>query len=308
MSSPILFIPHGIWPDLTPNKEEDEPFNPFKFTELRLFSKRLIITTIVIFILILCVHFWSQFLCIGLVYFGILSPSENTLHDICSILMSNREASLNLRTRLIIYSLLEICSAYLCLNLLYKGLSQETLPDIIVESVLISLFTYVLIGSMKNIAVAFRFFRVCDIENGSLSLLTMMSIIIRYIFVTPIWFSFLNDIPLNQIPSHPSILSIVYLISKLGGLWILSVDFSYACKQFFKSCLLKAPPGLICQNCEKSPAVFFTQCGHVFCKECIERGRKVEAACPFCKSHIPRKWTMPFKYGALSGIVMFCTL
>ena len=309
MSNTILFIPRSTYPDFSQNKEDEEgKYNPFEFTELRLYCKRLIFTGFVIFFLILCIHFWQQFLCIGFTYFIILSPSEKCINKCCSILMKEGELSFENRSRLLIYSLFDIIFSYLCFKILFNNLTQKTLPDAIVASVLISLFTFVLFGAMKNIAIGLRILRICDIENGALTLLTMMSIMIRYIFVSPIWLCFLNDVPLNQIPNDFSILSIIYLLAKIGGLWVLCVDYHFACQQFFSSALVRAPENLKCQNCHEETAVFFTQCGHVFCRDCIERARKVEAACPVCKTHIPRKWTMPFKYGTILGIVMFCTL
>ena len=221
--------------------------------------------------------------------------------------MKQGELSFQNRSSLLVFSFFDILFSYICLNLLFQNLDQKTLPDAIVASILISLFTFVLIGSMKNIAIGLRLFRICDIENGALTLLTIISIMIRYILVTPIWLCFLNDIPLNQKIEHFSILSIIYLLAKISGFWVLCVDFHVVCQQFFSSSLIRAPDGLKCENCDET-AIFYTQCGHVFCRECIERARKVEAACPVCKTHIPRKWTMPFKYGAISGIVMFCTL
>jgi hypothetical protein len=96
---------------------------------------------------------------------------------------------------------------------------------------------------------------------------------------------------------------------KLGGFWILCVDFAGMCVTFFKPVVVKAPPGMKCQGwCEGQTATLTTQCGHCFCELCIEKGRKVWAACPSCKSPLPRKWAMPLKYGMISNYVLGCVL
>ena len=94
---------------------------------------------------------------------------------------------------------------------------------------------------------------------------------------------------------------------KITGLWILCSDFKSTVINFFSTVLLRVPDEYSCSLCKSTPA-FFTQCEHVLCYKCFERGRKVNAQCPQCNTYLPRKWTLPFKYGTIPHNALFCIL
>lgn len=234
---------------------------------------------------------------------------------------------ITLKSNIFFFCFNNLIWAIVSLHTLFASLTKyDSFLDAFSASLLVSLFVFLVVSSMKHIAFYFHFFRGYDIENGALSILTMMSIIVRFIFVTPIWFCFLSDSPLTEFPQNFGVLPIAYLLAKIGCLWILCVDFAKMCSSFFRAVFLRAPYGVKCELClqqikkknEKDDvdsesllnscplADFTTQCGHSFCKKCIEKARKVDAACPICHFHIPRKWTMPFKFGTLSNLVISC--
>lgn len=242
--------------------------------------------------------------------YHVLKQSENTLYQATSSLFAGKPIPLKTSSMLKIYGFGNIICAYVCVHVLYFSIDKyDDISGAIIASCLISLFTFLFIGAMKQIAVGFRFFRVCDIENGALSLLSLMSLIIRFIFVLPIWVCFLSDCPLGSLPSTIPLIAKFYIIGKIAGLWILCSDISNSCKSFFATVLLKMPGTCKCQNCKReTESAKITQCGHVLCMDCIERGRKVSAACVICNSSFPRKWTMPFRYGTLPDLALFCIL
>lgn len=292
-------------------KKEDEgpESNQFQFTELRIFCQRLFLTATLILFIILLIHSWVEIIVICFSY-RLLSASENCLFRGSLCLMKGFSIPVALQTQMLVFALGNNICAYICLHVMFVNLDHyETLVDAIAAACLVSLFVFLFIGSMKLTAFGLKIFRVCDIENGALSLLAMMSLIIRFIFVTPIWICYLANTTLNQFPHQLTSLCHIYILAKIAGLWILSVDFHTSCKCFFKAVLLRAPPGIECQMCKnQTQAELSTQCGHFLCKKCIERGRRVNASCPICNALVPRKWTMPFRYGTLSSLVMCCFL
>lgn len=239
-----------------------------------------------------------------------LKQSENTIYQATSSLFQGKSIPLKTSSMLKVYGFGNIVCAYICVHILYFSIDKyDDISGAIIASCLISLFTFLFIGAMKSIAIGFRFFRVCDVENGALSLLSLMSLIIRFIFVLPIWVCFLSDTPLGSIPTSIPLIAKFYILGKIVGLWILCSDISNACKSFFAAVFLRMPETCQCQSCKiKTDYAMVTQCGHVLCMNCIERGRKVSAACVICNAAIPRKWTMPFRYGTLPDAALFCIL
>ena len=242
--------------------------------------------------------------------YHILKQSENTLYQAIQNLLENQPIPLKIISLLRIYGISNIICSYICVHILYCSIDRyDDITGSIIASCLISLFTFLLIGAMKNIAVGYRFFRPCDIENGALSLLTLVSIIIRYVFVAPIWTCFLCDLPLGEIPHKIPSIAKFYLMAKVVGFWILCADFSSACKSFFLAVLLRVEGENECEFCKTTTqTAMMTQCGHVLCMKCIDRGRKVSAACPVCNSLIPRKWTSPFKFGIITDLLLACII
>ena len=258
---------------------------------------------------VLLIHYWLQIVTIFAMY-HILKQSENTLQQSVISLHENHPIPLKIISLLRIYGISNIICAYICVHILYISIDRyNDITGSIIASCLISLFTFLLISAMKNISVGYRFFRPCDIENGALSLLTLVSVIIRYVFVAPIWTCFLCDVPLGHIPESIPSLAKFYLMAKVVGFWILCSDLSNACKTFFASVLLRVEGENECECCkETTNSAMMTQCGHVLCMKCIDRGRKVSAACPICHSQIPRKWTSPFKYGTITDTILVCII
>lgn len=284
------------------------------------------------------------------VLFHILRRSEDCLQQAVQALCEGDDIPITLQSHRFFFCFSNLLAALVSLRTLFATLTKyNSFFDALSAAALVSLFVFLVVSSMKHIAFYFHFFRGCDIENGALSLLAHMSIIIRFIFVTPIWFCFLSDSPLTEFPDKYGVLPIAYLLAKIGCLWILCIDFAKDCSSFFRAVFLRAPNGVKCEKCvadvkrkwkaksnlpnnnndnnnnnnnndnnennnkdlnsllESCPqADFTTQCGHSFCRKCIERARRADAACPICRFHIPRKWTMPFKFGTLSTVVIVC--
>ena len=256
------------------------------------------------FTLFSLIHVWYQCLIIVIMLYT-LQKSEECLNSLSKELHEEEDIPNNIKLQMLMYSFFDLLCSYFSMHSLIKTLPDyDSFLDAIVASILISLFVFLLFSGMKHIACYFHFFRVYDIENGAISLLTLMSIIIRFIFVTPVWVTFLCDTPLTKFPEVINELCIVYLLSKIGCLWILCLDFSKGCDCFFRSVYLRSPVGVKCENCLKlskdTPAAFTTQCGHNFCRQCIDKARKVHAVCPVCGFSIPRKWSMTFKYRMIS--------
>lgn len=213
------------------------------------------------------------------------------------------------RSKSIIWGIWDSLCAYFCFHIHYNSIeSDQNLIESIVCCFLISTCIFLLIGGMKHVAVSVSLLKPCDIENGALGILVLMSLIIRYIFVFPIWYSFLDDSLLIGWPINPSVLCKTYLLSKIGGFWILCSDLSSLCSQFFQALYFNAPIEKQCQVCFRNSNIIFTQCSHFLCKSCIDRSRKVSAACPICRSPISRKWTLPFSKGILPTVAFFLIL
>lgn len=269
--------------------------------------QRLAITAAVLIVLVLMTHFWLQFLVVFVMY-ALLNHMEACLKQACHCLMTKEPISFTLSTFMHVYSFAGLICALICTVVLFKSLDESfSFINAVVSACLLSLFVFLVFGSMKHIAFLFRFFRSYDIENGALSLLSLICVMFRYISVTPIWLCFLGDSPLHQFPSKFTSLCHIYLLMKLGGLWILCVDFSNMCTRFFKAVLLRAPDGSLCEGCAdgSTKAELSTQCGHSFCVKCIDKGRAVSAACPVCGAPIPRKWSTEYH---VSLYVMLCIL
>jgi hypothetical protein len=141
----------------------------------------------------------------------------------------------------------------ICVHVLFSGIQSCTsAASSVIAGWLVSLFVFLTFGSFKNIAFDFRFLRARDIENGALATAAMLSILVRYVLVTPIWLCFIGGSPLSTFPDPLTGLCWIYLIAKSIG---FCFDFAGICEGFFKSVLLRAPAG----------ARLTTQCGHSFC-------------------------------------------
>jgi hypothetical protein len=195
-------------------------------------------------------------------------------------------------------------------HVLFSGVQFYTsVASSVIAACLVSLFVFLTFGSFKNIAFDFRFLRTCDIENGALAIIAMLSILMRYVLVTPIWLCFIGGSALSRFPDRLTGLCWVYLFVKCIGFCILCFDFAGICEGFFKSVLLRAPAGARCERCQvETRAQLTTQCGHSFCLSCIDTRRQIEAACPICKASLPRKWSMPLKDGTISTWLLACVL
>lgn len=269
--------------------------------------QRLAVTATVLLALVLMIHFWLQFLVIFVMY-ALLNHMESTLKEACHCLMNQQPVSVSLATFMHLYSFTGFFCALICTFVLFRSLDEPfSFVNAVVSACLVSLFVFLVFASMKHTAVLFKFFRLYDIENGAVSLLSLICVIFRYISVTPIWLCFLGDSSLRKFPDKFTSLCHIYLLIKLGGLWILCVDFSNMCTRFFKAVLLRAPAGALCEGCHDgvTKAELSTQCGHSFCVKCIDKGRAVSAACPICGSPIPRKWSTEYH---VSLYVMLCIL
>lgn len=240
--------------------------------------------------------------------FQVLRLSESCLQKGSQSLHDGNPVDLSTQTRMVVFGFVDVICSCLCIYSLFKSLRDfKALADSIIASCFLSLAVFLFVSAMKHIGFTFQFFKIWDIENGALGLLTMFSVIIRYITVAPVWISFLDDKSLKEYPSKQlNGWCFTYIFTKLIGFWLLCVDFSDACQCFYKSLMLRAPPNTICQKCKKNEAKLSTQCSHYFCRNCINRARKANGECPICKFKIPRKWTMPFKFGSISMIVLFC--
>jgi hypothetical protein len=233
-------------------------------------------------------------------------PKEIT----AQFLLDRAPIPLALQSRMGIYCFGNLICAYFCLHVLITNLPSYTFfPGAFGASCLLSLFVFLVFGAIKHIAFDFRFVRVYDIENGALALFAMLSIIVRYVVVTPIWLSVFGNAAFTKLPDEVTALCWIYLAVKVGGFFLLCWDFGEMCDGFFKSVLLRASPGTRCQRCnDGTVARVTTQCGHSFCLECIDNRRQVEGACPVCKRRIPRKWVMPLKDGTISRYLLLCML
>jgi hypothetical protein len=284
-------------------------FKPFRFDELRSLGHRLLIVFSLVAVLAAVVRYWWELLVI-LSMSHVFRVSEECLGQAAQFLLDRTPIPLSLQSQMGIYGFGNLVCAYFCLHVLIANLpSYGSVTGAVVASCLASLFVFLVFGAIKHIAFDFRFVRVYDIENGALSLFAMLSIIIRFVLVTPIWLALLGDCPLTRLPPRPTALCWLYLAVKCGGFLLLCWDYAEMCEGFFKSVLLRAPPGARCQRCANgAPARVTTQCGHSFCMACIDRRRQVEGACPVCRRRIPRKWVLPLKDGTISWYVMMCML
>jgi hypothetical protein len=242
--------------------------------------------------------------------FHIFRVSEDCLGQAAQFLLDRAPIPPAFQSQMDIYCFGNLLCAYFCLHVLISNLpSYGSVTGAVGASCLFSLFIFLIFGAMKHIAFRFRFIRVYDIENGALALFAMLSIIVRYVVVTPIWLSLLGDSPFTKLPDQFTALCWIYLAVKLGGFILLCWDFGEMCDGFFKSVLLRASPRTHCQRCaDRTLARVTTQCGHSFCLACIDNRRQVEGACPVCKRRIPRKWVMPLKDGTISRYLLICIL
>lgn len=226
--------------------------------------------------------------------FALLNHMEECLWEARKCLQNKEPLPASLKSFMSVYCFAGMICAYICAHVLFASMDDfMNLPTAILTSCLISLFVFLIVASMKHIAFLYKFFRSYDIESGALSLLSMICVIVRYVSVTPVWVCYLANSSLKKFPEKMTTLCHIYLLVKIIGLWIMCVDFSGMCTCFFNAVLLRCPPNTKCESCkDDTPAKLTTQCGHSFCKKCIEKGRTVMAACPVCKSPIPRAWSM----------------
>lgn len=238
----------------------------------------------------------------------VLRLSELCLQRAAQSLHDGAPVDPSAQTRMLVFGFGCPVCACACAWALLRTLSAEcALADALVAAALLSLAVFLLVSAMKHIAFAFQFFRACDIENGALGLLTEFSLIVRYVTVAPVWLAFLAGRTLRDgLPQRLSGWCTAYALTKLAGFWMLCVDFSGACRSFFCALMRRAPPRAVCAKCGRSGARIETQCAHCFCRDCIERARKANGECPVCRRKIPRKWTMPYRFGALPVVEMFC--
>jgi len=273
------------------------------------FSKRILLFSILLSIMVILVEYWLQILII-FVMIHVLMSSERLIEQSSGNIENGNKIPISSQTFMILYGFGNIICSYVCIHVLFISFDTYVcLVDAIISSLLISLFVFLLIGAMKQIAVSFRFFRNCDIENGALGLLTSMAILIRFVFVAPVWVCFLNNTLFSEFPNQISIVTKIYLFGKFIGFLILCFDFSRSTIQFFNSVLLRVPKGKECLNCKSNESsIVMAQCGHYFCLNCLERSRKVSAKCPLCDHPIPRKWTIRYKSGSIPFEELFCIL
>ena len=133
--------------------------------------QRLAITAAVLIVLVLMTHFWLQFLVVFVMY-ALLNHMEACLKQACHCLMTKEPISFTLSTFMHVYSFAGLICALICTVVLFKSLDESfSFINAVVSACLLSLFVFLVFGSMKHIAFLFRFFRSYDIENGALSLL-----------------------------------------------------------------------------------------------------------------------------------------
>lgn len=288
------------------DQEKDIAESYFMFPELLSFYKRLTITAGFISICVLLAHYWLETIVIYAMY-HVLVNSESAIHNSCKELKHSEQVSLSSRFINKIYGFGDVICSYVCGTILYFSIGKPyDLFGALINSVLMSFCVLFLIGAMKSIAIGFQFFRKCDIENGSIGLLTNMSIIIRFILVTPVWVCYLSGVPQNSIPKNLNFYTTIYIITKIIDLIILCYTLSQQCVQFFRSVLISYKGDGECQHCKcKGKNLYMAQCGHVMCMDCIDRSRRVAAKCALCEYNIPRKWTSLYKYGDLEEYLIY---
>lgn len=291
------------------NPTQESVDSYFKFTEMIDFYKRLGITASFIALCVILTIYWLEATVLFCMYHVFIN-SEKAIRKSCNELQENGSITLKSQFTNKIFGFGDIICSYICGVVLYFSISKPyNLVGSIINSFLMSFCVFFLIGSMKSIAIGFQFFRTCDIENGALGLLTQISIIFRYILVSPIWLCYVSDVPQNQIPNKLSKVAQSYIIAKVIGLLFLCSNFSSSIKQFFSAVFISIKGCEKCQKCgSKDKNLMMTQCSHILCMDCIDRARKVLAKCSICQSPIPRKWTLPYCNGFLSETILYFTL